>query len=27
VRWLLQAAAELSTVPLTGHWLAQVHRG
>lgn len=27
VRWLLRAAAELSTVPLTGHWLAQVHRG
>lgn len=27
VRWLLEAAAGLSTVPLTGHWLAQVHRG
>jgi hypothetical protein len=26
-RWLLEAAGALSTVPLTGHWLAQVHRG
>jgi hypothetical protein len=24
--WLLGAATELSTVPLTGHWLAQIYR-